>query len=158
MTAPQEKASRKLAVNRKALHDYHIVERHEAGIELCGTEVKSARSGTLGLAGAFARIEHGSVILRSLNIPLYEHGSHFNHEPDRPRRLLLHRREIDKLQGLIEQKGHTLVPLSLYLKRGMIKVELAVCKGKQQRDKRETLRRKTAEREAARAVADSRRR
>jgi SsrA-binding protein len=158
MTAPSENSGRKLAVNRKALHDYHVLDRHEAGIELRGTEVKSARSGSLGLAGSFARIEKGSLILRGLNIPLYEHGSHFNHEPERPRRLLLHRREIDKLRGLVEQKGHTLVPLSLYLKRGMIKVELAVCKGKQQRDKRDTLRKKTADREAARVVAAARRR
>ena len=149
MASPAKNARTKLAANRKAFHDYFVLERYEAGIELRGTEVKSARDASLSLSGAFARVENDEVILFHLNIPPYEHGNRFNHEPDRPRRLLLHRREIAKLRAETEQKGHALVPLSVYLKRGRVKVELGVCKGKRQSDKRETLRRRTADREAA---------
>jgi len=150
------KSNQKLAVNRKASHDYLVMDRMEAGIELRGTEVKSLRDRQVGLAGAFTKIENGQAILLNLNVPLYEHGSHFNHVPTRPRRLLLHKSEILRLQADIEQKGHTIIPLSLYLKRGRVKVELGVCRGKRQSDKRETLRRRTAEREAQRAIANHR--
>ena len=154
MTAPSGDSYKRIASNRKARHDYFIIESFEAGVELRGTEVKSIRTGQVSLTGAHARVEDGDVLLCGVNIPPYEHGNRFNHPPDRPRRLLLHRREIRKLQVHLEQKGHALVPLGVYLKRGLVKIELGLCRGKQQRDKRETLRRKTAEREAARDRAN----
>ncbi len=145
--------SNRVAANRKALRDYQVVDRHEAGIELRGTEVKSVRGGEINLKGAYARVENGELVLYQMNIALYAHGNRFNHDPERPRRLLMHRREIGRLQVQTEQKGLTLIPLSVYMKRGKVKVELGVCRGKRQEDKRETLKRKTADREAARAIA-----
>ena len=156
MRSSPDKSYRKLATNRKARRDYFVLERHEAGIELLGTEVKSVRAGHLSLAGAFARVEKREVVLYHVNIQPYEYGNRFNHEPDRPRRLLFHRREINRLQVQIEQKGHSLVPRSVYLKKGKVKIELGVCRGKTRGDKRETLRRKTADREAAREMAKRR--
>lgn len=152
MTAHSEKSYRKLSANRKVFHDYTVLERFEAGIDLRGTEVKSIRTGHVSLTGGFARMQEGEVVLFGVNIPPYEHGNRFNHEAERPRRLLLHKREINRLQVQIEQKGYTLIPLSLYLKKGFIKIELGLCKGKHRGDKRETLRRRTAEREVARAI------
>lgn len=146
-------SSKKLAANRKAFRDYQVLERLEAGIELRGTEVKSIREGHISFTGSFARVEDSQAILFNLNIAAYEHGNRFNHDPDRPRRLLLHRKEIDKLQVQTEQKGYALIPLSVYLKSGLVKIELGLCRGKSRGDKRETLRRKTADREAARAIA-----
>ena len=153
MTALSKKPS-SLAVNRKAFRDYLIIERFEAGIGLLGTEVKSCKNGRINLAGGFARVENGEVILYNLNIPLYEYGNKFNHEPLRPRRLLFNRREINRLQGQIDQKGYTLIPIRVYLKRSMVKVELALCRGKRMSDKREILRRKTAEMETAKALSN----
>jgi SsrA-binding protein len=153
MTANPENSFRKLAANRRAFHDYFVLDRLEAGIELRGTEVKSVRAGHLSLASAFASVDNGEVILHDLNIQPYEHGNRFNHDPDRPRRLLLHRREIDRLRAQTEQKRRTLIPLSVYLKRGLVKVEIGLCKGKQQIDKREELKRRAADREAERAIA-----
>jgi SsrA-binding protein len=125
----------------------------EAGIELRGPEVKSIREGRVSVAESFARIEGGEVILHKLHIQPYSHQDGFDLDPIRPRRLLLHAVEIRKLIGQVSQKGRTLVPLSLYLKKGRIKVQLALCAGKQHHDKRETLRRKTAEQEARRALS-----
>jgi SsrA-binding protein len=156
--AASANSSGRIATNRRALHDYFVLERFEAGIELRGTEVKSLREGHIALTGAFARVENGDIVLFGVNITPYEFGNRFNHVPDRPRRLLLHRREIGKIQVQVEQKGQTLIPLAVYLKRGLIKVELGLCKGKQAYDKRETLRRKTADREAARAQVSALRR
>ncbi len=147
-----KKSNSRIATNRKALHEYFVIEKFEAGIVLQGTEVKSIREGHVSLVGSYAQVEHGEVILYGVDIPPYKHGSHFNHDPERPRKLLLHRREINKLQSGVERMGQTLVPLSLYFKHGRVKVELALCKGKQLHDKRETLRRKTADRDAARAM------
>ena len=158
MAAPDKPSTKPLAANRKAFHDYFVIERYEAGIELRGTEVKCARDGHVSLPGGFARVEGDEVFLHNVTIPVYEFGNRFNHEPARRRRLLFHRKEIRKLQVQTEQKGHTLVPLSVYLKHGLVKVEIGLCKGKRQGDKRETLRRKTADREAERAVAAARRR
>ena len=152
MTARSDKGPRKLAVNRRALHDYHVIDRLEAGIELRGTEVKSIRAATVTLAGGYARVVADQVYLCGVTVPLYQHGSRFNHDPERERRILLHRREIRRLQAETEQKGCVVVPLSLYLKNGRVKVELGLCRGKRQRDKRETLKRKTAQREAERAM------
>jgi SsrA-binding protein len=157
MSPPQDSAYRKIAANRRALHDYAVLERFEAGIQLCGTEVKSVRAGEVSLPGSFASVENGNITLHHLKISTYEHGNRFNHEPTRPRRLLLHRKEITKLQVQTDQKGFALIPLSVYIKKGHVKVELGLCKGKQQQDKRETLKRKTAERETQRAIAAARR-
>ena len=153
MAGSAQEAHKKLAVNRRALHDYHVLERLEAGIELVGTEVKSIKAGHITLQGSFGRVDHKQVILHNLNVPTYEFGNQFNHQPDRPRRLLLHSREILRLHAQTQQKGMALIPISAYLKRGLIKIELGVCRGKQDPDKRESIRRRTAEREAQRAIA-----
>ena len=153
MTASQEKSYRKLAANRKGVRDYFVLERYEAGIALYGTEVKSARDGHISLSGGFARVENGRVVLYNINISPYEYGNRSNHEADRPRQLLFHKAEIKRLQAQTEQKGCALIPLSVHLRRGLVKVELGLCKGKTHRDKREVLRRKVAEREADRAIS-----
>lgn len=153
MAAKENKDTEKAATNRKAFHDFFVVDRIEAGIELVGTEVKSVRSSNVTLTGGFAKIEEsGRVVLYGVHIAPYECGNQFNHEPTRPRTLLLHRREIDRLRGLIAQKGYTIVPLKMYFSKRWAKVELGLCKGKQDEDKRDTLRRKDADREARRAV------
>lgn len=154
--APSSKSGRQfLARNRKALHDFEVLERIEAGIQLVGTEVKVVRAGEAGLAGAFAHIDKrtNEAFLDNVTIPPYDFGNRFNHDSRRVRKLLLHRREIAKLRAFVEQKGHTLVPLSLYLQHGKVKVEIGVCKGKAAHDKRETLLRREAERDAERDVA-----
>jgi SsrA-binding protein len=148
------RGGRNLTVNRKASHDYTILEKLEAGIELLGTEVKVVRNGEAGLAGAYAKVEKGQLFLQQLSIPPYEFGNRFNHDTLRTRRLLVHRKEVRKLQALQEQKGLTLIPLRLYLTpRGIVKVELAVCRGKDQEDRRETIKRRESDRDAARAIA-----
>ena len=157
MSAVQDNAFRRLVSNRKALRDYSVIDRLEAGIALQGTEVKSLRRGEASLLGAYARVGEDQVLLYGFNIPAYEYGNRFNHDPIRPRRLLLHGREIRRLKGQTDQKGYALIPLNVYLKRGLIKVDLGICKGKTGSDKRETLRRKTAEREAERAISAARR-
>jgi len=141
-----------LARNRKAGHEYHIAESYEAGIVLRGPEVKSVRAGKANLAQAFALIERGEVWLHDMHISPYDPASRENADPTRPRKLLLHRREIRRLIGATQQKGFTLVPLELYLKGGHIKVTIALGRGKKLHDKRETIRRREADREAARAV------
>ena len=145
-----------VAQNRKAHHDYHILEKIEAGLALRGPEVKSIRAGEVSLGESYAQIEDGQVVLRDLHIKPYSCARLEVCDPVRPKVALLHRSEIKRLVGQITQQGRTLVPLKLYLKHGLIKVELALCTGKQAEDKRETLRRKTAEREAARAIASHR--
>jgi SsrA-binding protein len=152
MSAKNESSGR-LASNRKAFHEYHVQDRFEAGIELVGTEVKSIRSGQISLSGSYGRLDGNEVRLFNLNIPGYEFGNRNNHVPDRPRRLLLHRKQIEKLRGETEQKGFALIPLALYLKRGWVKVELGLCKGKSQVDKRDTLRKQSADREISRGLA-----
>jgi len=147
----------KIASNRKAFHDYEVLERYEAGVELRGTEVKSLRLGHVSMVGSYAQVEGEQVILQGLTIQPYEFGNRFNHDADRPRKLLLHKREILKLKSGVEQKGHSLVPLKIYFKNRKVKIELGVCRGKKLFDKRETLKRKSADRDAARAMADARR-
>jgi SsrA-binding protein len=146
----------KVATNRKALHDYFVLDRLEAGIELLGTEVKSVRAGTVNLTGGFAKIENGRVMLYGIHISPYECGNQFNHDPIRPRQLLLHSKEIARLSGKLALQGHTLVPLKMYFAKRWAKVEIGICKGKQDGDKRETLRRKEADKEARRAIARAR--
>lgn len=145
---------RPLATNRKAYHDYFIEETYEAGIALTGTEVKSVRQGRANLRDSYAQVENGELYVINMHISPYEQGNIFNHEPLRPRKLLLHRREIGRLFGLSREKGFTLIPLSLYLKNGRIKVELAVARGKKQYDKRQAIAEKTAKREAERALRE----
>ena len=149
-----------VARNRKALHDFEVLERLEAGLALQGTEVKVVRAGQAGLQGAWAQIDKntGEAWLCGVNIPPYGFGNLFNHDSLRARKLLLHRRELLKLRGHVERKGSTLVPLSLYLKRGRVKCELGVCRGKDAVDKRETIKRRELDREARRAVANAVRR
>lgn len=139
--------------NRKARHDFHILETLEAGIALKGTEVKALRAGKAQIREAHARVENGEVWLYNAHIDEYDHGNRFNHKPTAPRKLLLNRAEIRKLDHATHQDGHTLAPLSLYWKNGRVKLALGIAKGKIRADKRETLKRKDADREMRRAVA-----
>ena len=140
-----------IARNKRARHDYHILETWEAGLVLTGTEVKSLREGKAQLADAYGIVKDGEVYLLNLHISPYKQGSYNNHEPTRTRKLLLHRRQIRRLIGAVERQGLTLVPLDLYFKHGVAKVTLALGKGKKLHDKRETARERDAEREIARA-------
>ncbi len=141
-----------VARNRKARHEYEVLDTWEAGMVLRGTEVKALREGKVGFQDAFARIENGEVWLYSLHISPYEQAGRFNHDPLRTRKLLLHDHEIRKLVGQVEEKGHTLVPLDIYFKRGYAKITLALARGRQLHDKREKLKRQTQEAEARRAI------
>ena len=141
-----------IARNRRARHEYTILETWEAGIALTGTEVKSLRNGKANLTDAFGIVKDGEVYLLNLHIAPYEQGNQFNHEPTRTRKLLLHRREIRRLIGSVERQGLTLVPLELYFKRGKAKVVLALGRGKKEHDKRQDLKKREDEREIARLV------
>lgn len=141
-----------VASNRKARHNYSIIEVFEAGVALQGTEVKSLREGQASLADSFATIDDGEVWLRNAHIPEYRQGSWTNHEPRRNRKLLLHRRQIDTLVGKIREGNFALVPLSLYFAEGKVKVELALARGKQARDKRQDMARRDAQREVLREL------
>ncbi|MFV0405935.1 MAG: SsrA-binding protein SmpB [Propioniciclava sp.] len=147
-----------VAQNRKARHDYHLSDRFEAGLVLMGTEVKSLRAGRASLAEGFATVDDGEVWLRNVSIPEYTFGTNANHLPTRNRKLLLHRREIDKLERAVADAGRTLVPLALYFQDGYAKVELAVGTGKRDWDKRQTIAERDANREAQRALAARNRR
>ena len=138
--------------NKKLRRKYHVGERYEAGIMLTGTEVKSIRSGRVQINDAFARIENGRVFLHNAHIAEYEFGNVNNHEPYRPRELLLHRREIEKIDSRIQSGGKALVPTRLYFKKGLIKVEVAICEGKKFHDRREDLKKREAMREAEQAM------
>ena len=151
------KGSSVVTVNRKAYHDYHIQESFEAGIVLKGSEIKSIRAGKVNLSDAYARPENGELWLYNSHIASYDAASYNTHEPIRPRKLLLHRKEIDILAGKVMQKSLTLVPLKLYIKHGVAKVELGVAKGKKAYDKRDTIARRDAEREMERALKQRRR-
>lgn len=144
-----------VAENRRARFDYHIEDVYEAGIMLTGTEVKSLRFGEGSIAESYAEIRDGQVWLVNANVPEFSHGNRFNHEPKRPRKLLLHEREIEKLFGAVERKGMTLVPLSVYFNsRGRAKVELALAKGKQTHDKRASIKERDWQRDKARILRD----
>ena len=153
MSTKQKKAPSTLITNRNARRNYRVLETLEAGIELRGTEVKSMRARKANASDAYARIEQGEVYVHNLHISPYEQGNRFNHDPLRPRRLLLHKTEIARLAGQTERKGRALIPLRFYLKRGRVKVELAVAEGKQLYDKREDIKKREHEREIERAVA-----
>ncbi|WP_198011960.1 MULTISPECIES: SsrA-binding protein SmpB [Caloramator] len=136
-----------LAENRKARHDYFIEETYEAGIELVGTEVKSVKLGKANLKDSYAEVKNGEIFVYNLHISPYEKGNIFNKDPLRPRKLLMHKSEIRRLAGLVSQKGYTLIPLSLYQTRGLVKMQLALAKGKKLYDKREDIAKKDAMRE-----------
>ncbi|HIS81844.1 MAG TPA: SsrA-binding protein SmpB [Candidatus Scatomonas merdavium] len=146
----KEKDSRLIANNKKAYHDYFIEEKYEAGIELHGTEVKSLRMGKCSIKEAFVRIEKGEVYIYGMHISPYEKGNIFNKDPLRVKKLLLHRTEIRKLQGKIAEKGYTLVPLQVYFKKSLIKVEIGLARGKKLYDKRQDIAKKDQRREAER--------
>lgn len=149
--AEKAPAHRIVVQNRKARHEYHILETWEAGLVLQGTEVKSLREGKANLQDAFARVENGEVWLHNMHVSPYEQGNRFNHDPLRPRKLLLHRNQIRKMIGQVEKTGLTLVPLDIHFTRGIAKVNLALVRGKKLHDKREDIRRRDAEREIERA-------
>lgn len=151
--SPPIERKKSVARNPKATHDYHILDTWESGIVLTGTEVKSLRGGKASIKEAYARVRRGEIFLEGMNITPYEQGNRYNHDPVRTRKLLLHRKEIEKLIGAVEQQGLTLIPLELYFKNGRAKVVLALGRGKKQHDKRQDLKRRVAEREAARAVS-----
>ena len=148
----REKAQRTIAENRKARHDYHILDSWDAGVALLGTEVKSIREGRVNLRDSYARIDNGEVWMMNVHISPYSHRGSAAHEELRQRKLLLHRDEIRKMVGRVAEKGLTLVPLELYFKNGRVKVQLALAKGKQAHDKRETIRRREVDRETRAAV------
>ena len=153
-----EKKGIKVAVqNRKAFHDYFVEERYEAGIELFGTEVKSIRGGRANLKDSFCVAKDGELYAYQMHISPYEQGNIFNRDPDRPKRLLMHKREIRKLYALQKQDGYALIPLSLYFKDSRVKVELGLCKGKKTYDKREAIAARDAKREMDRAVREKNR-
>ena len=158
MARPQHKTFDKhksVAENRKARFEYHIEETFEAGIALTGTEVKSLRFGEGSIAESYAEIKNGECWLVNSNVPEFSHGNRYNHEPKRPRKLLLHEREISRLQGAVERKGMTLVPLSVYFNsRGRAKVELALAKGKQAHDKRASMKERDWKRDQARIMRE----
>jgi len=145
-----------VAQNRRARRDYHVLERHEAGIELQGTEVKSLRQGHITLKDSYADLENGELFLLNAHISPYEQGNIHNHDPERPRRLLMHKREIFRLGARVDERGLTLVPLRVYFKRGRVKVELGLCKGKHTVDKRDAIRERDIKRETEREIKDAR--
>ena len=156
MADKKQENIRVIAQNKKAWHDYFVDEKIEAGIQLLGTEVKVVRAGETSLSGAYAQIDkNNEVYVCHITIPPYDFGNRFNHDSLRTRKLLLHKNEIRRLKAFVEQKGNTIIPLSIYLVRGRVKIELGVCKGKNQVDKRETIRRRDADREASRAMSNA---
>ncbi|AEM87663.1 SsrA-binding protein SmpB [Streptomyces violaceusniger] len=154
----KETGRKLIAQNKKARHDYHILDTYECGLVLTGTEVKSLRQGRASLVDGFAQLDGGEAWLHNVHIPEYSQGTWTNHSARRRRKLLLHRAEIDKLIGKTQETGHTLVPLALYFKDGRAKVEIALAKGKKEYDKRQTLRERQDRRESDRAISAVRRR
>jgi SsrA-binding protein len=152
MPAPAPSGEKLVADNRKAFHDYHILETFEAGVVLVGTEVKSIREGAVNLRDSFARVEGGEVWLYNVHINPYSHRGYADHDPTRRRKLLLHRQEIRKLVGKTTERGMTLVPTRLYFRNGHVKVSIGLAKGKKIHDKRETIKRREADRETRAAV------
>ena len=154
--SPKQTGVKVAAQNRKAFHDYYVLDRFEAGIELSGTEVKSVRAGTLNLKDSYCTVKDGELFVRSMHISPYEKGNIFNRDPLRARRLLMHKREIMKLGAKVQQEGLALVPLSVYFKDSRVKMELGLCQGKKLHDKRESEAARGAEREMDRAIKERR--
>ena len=151
---PRQTGIKEISKNRKAFHEYFVLERFEAGIELAGTEVKSIRAGQVNLKDSFCTIKDGELFVRGMHISPYEHGNIFNKDPVRPRRLLMHKREILKLQARVMQDGVALIPLSLYFKDSRVKVELGLCQGKKLYDKRDADAQRSAKREIDRTIKE----
>ena len=149
---PHQKGIKPVAQNRKAFHDYFVEERYECGIELFGTEVKSMRLGRVSLKESWAAIRHGEIFVEGMHISPYEQGNQFNRDPMRPKRLLMHKSEIRKLDGLVARQGYTLIPLEVYLKDGRMKLQLGLCRGKAEHDKRDAVAKRDADSEIRRAV------
>ena len=150
--APKQQGVKKIADNRKAFHEYFVLERFEAGIELAGTEVKSIRAGQVNLKDSFCTVKDGELFVRGMHISPYEHGNIFNKDPVRPRRLLMHKREILRLFARIRQDGYSLIPLSIYFRGPRVKLELGLAKGKKLYDKRDSAAARDAKREMDRAI------
>lgn len=148
----ENKGIKQIAVNRQARHEYFVEEAMEAGIELTGTEVKSLRCGGLNLKDSWCDFDHGEILVRQMHISPYEKGNIFNRDPLRPKKLLLHRREINRLYGLIKQQGLTLIPLQAYFKGSLVKIELGLCRGKKLYDKRDDAAKRDAKRDIERAM------
>ena len=147
---------RDIASNRKAFHDYFVLDRYEAGIELAGTEVKSIRAGNINLKDSFCTIKNNEIFIRGMHISPYSHGNIFNKDPVRPRKLLMHKKEIVKLKSRIMQDGVALIPLSIYFKGSLIKIELGLCKGKKLHDKRDSEAEKESKRNIERTLKEGR--
>ena len=154
MTGLDRQPIKTITKNKKAYHDYFVEETYEAGIQLVGTEVKSLRQGGVNLRDSWCDIQDGEIFIKQMHISPYEKGNIFNKDPMRPRKLLMHRREISRLAGLVAQKGLTLIPLSLYFKGSRVKAEIGVCRGKKLYDKREDAAKKAAQRDIDRAMKD----
>ena len=152
--AEKNKGTRVIAENRKARHDYFVIETYEAGIELFGTEVKSLRAGTVNMKDSYCEIDGGEMFALGIHISPYEMGNIFNKDPLRPKKLLLHKSEIMKLTGLVSREGYTLVPLSLYFKGSRVKMAIGLCKGKKLYDKREDIAKRDANRDIERAMKE----
>lgn len=146
-----------IATNKKAFHEYFVIESFEAGISLSGTEVKSIRGGGVNLKEAWCSIDNGEMIIKQMHISPYDHGNIFNKDPKRNRKLLMHKREIMRLLGLVKQQGLTLIPLSIYFKGSLVKVQLGLCRGKQLHDKRATTAKRDADRAIDRAIKEQNR-
>ena len=151
---PKQTGTKQIAANRKAFHEYFVLERYEAGIELAGTEVKSLRAGTVNMKDSYCTVKNGELFIRSLHISPYEKGNIFNKDPVRPRRLLMHKREIAKLNAAVMQDGVAIIPLSLYVKDSRVKVEIGLCKGKKLYDKRNDDAKKVALRDMERGLKE----
>ena len=149
---PHQQGIRTVAQNRKAYHDYFVEEKYECGIALFGTEAKSIRQGKVNLKESWAQVRKGEVWVEGMHVSPYEQGNIFNRDPMRAKKLLLHRSEIRKLDGLVMRQGFTLIPLEMYLKDGKVKIQLGLCKGKQLHDKRDSMAKKDTEREIQRAL------
>lgn len=151
---PRQQGIKEIAQNRKAFHDYFVLEKYEAGIELAGTEVKSVRAGQVNMKDSYCSIKNGELFLRGMHISPYEKGNIFNRDPVRVRRLLMHKHEINRLNSQVMQQGVALIPLSLYFKDSKVKVEIGVCKGKKLYDKREASAKKDAQRDMDRVMKE----
>ena len=151
---PKQTGTKQIAANRKAFHEYFVLERYEAGIELAGTEVKSLRAGTVNMKDSYCTVKNGELFIRSMHISPYEKGNIFNKDPVRPRRLLMHKREIAKLNAAVMQDGVAIIPLSLYFKDSRVKVEIGLCKGKKLYDKRNNDAKKVALRDMERGLKE----
>ena len=155
---PHQKGIKPVAQNRKAFHDYFVEERYECGLQLFGTEVKSIRQGRVNLKESWAQIRQGELWVEGMHISPYEQGNQFNRDPLRPKKLLMHKSEIRKLDGLVARQGYTLVPLEIYLKDGRMKLQLGLCRGKQLHDKRDAMARRDTDREIQRAMRENQKR